>query len=60
MPSMSGWALQANLDIEEQESAAHCFYALDVGLGFASIEHRQFMKYVHGFYALDVGLGFAS
>ena len=56
---MSGWALQPATAVTA--FILFCFYALDVGLGFATA--GKFMitwaSYV-GFYALDVGLGFAT
>jgi hypothetical protein len=56
---VTGLDLQAN-DLQEAESwTATSFYALVVGLGFAS-SIREISASSSGFYALGIGLGFAT
>ena len=54
---MSGWALQRTPSWDGSIPVG--FYALDVGLGFATTRTSKTLQPA-GFYALDVGLGFAT
>jgi len=59
MPSTSGWGLRRGSFLFSRLDDM-CFYALDVGLGFATLLEAQLDLCPLGFYALDVGLGFAT
>ena len=60
MPSISGWALRLHPPQRDQWRQRCCFYALDIGLGFATVKAGQDIQRRYRFYALDIGLGFAT
>ena len=58
MPSISGWGLR-RAAFQAWFLANFRFYALDIGLGFAT-RVAQLAQGPVRFYALDIGLGFAT
>src|ERR1039457_54415 len=53
MPSISGWALRLHPPQRDQWRQRCCFYALDIGLGFATVKAGQDIPRGYPLYALD-------
>src|SRR5690242_17370717 len=61
MPSVSGWGLRHAAHAPRAPRATpERFYALGIGLGFATRREPRSTRVTHGFYALGIGLGFAT